>query len=56
MSWDNYSRTKGCWEIDHKIPVSSFEWNTKASLINSLDNLQPMWVTDNRKKSNKIEN
>lgn len=54
MDWGNYGRTKGCWEIDHKIPVSSFNWNTKSSLVNSLDNLQPMWVTDNRKKSNKI--
>jgi hypothetical protein len=53
MNWSNYGRRKGCWEIDHKKAVSKFDWNVKVSLVNSLDNLQPMWVTDNRKKRNK---
>jgi hypothetical protein len=53
MSWNNYGRKTGCWEIDHKKAVSKFKENTEMSLVNSLDNLQPMWVTDNRKKGNK---
>lgn len=52
MNWSNYGRKRGCWEIDHKKAVSKFDWETKVSLVNSLDNLQPMWVTDNRKKRN----
>lgn len=53
MNWDNYGGKRGCWEIDHKKAVSKFNWDVKVSLVNSLDNLQPMWVTDNRKKRNK---
>lgn len=53
MSWLNYGRKKGCWEIDHIKAVSKFKNNVKVSLVNSLDNLQPMWVSDNRKKYNK---
>ena len=43
MSWDNY----GEWEIDHILPVSkggSFHYT----------NTQPLWLKDNREKSNKI--
>lgn len=46
MSWDNY----GTWEIDHRFPVSKFPPKTPVSVINALDNLQPLWKTDNRKK------
>ena len=43
MCWDNY----GEWEIDHILPVSkggSFHYT----------NTQPLWLGDNRQKSNKI--
>lgn len=52
MDWSNYGRKKGCWEIDHIKAVSKFEKNSKISVVNSLSNLQPMWVSDNRKKYN----
>jgi hypothetical protein len=41
MSWDNY----GEWHIDHIKPVSSFDTETPMNVVNSLDNLQPMWAT-----------
>lgn len=53
MNWGNYGKKRGNWEIDHKKPVSKFSWNSEPSLVNSLSNLQPMWVSDNRKKYNK---
>lgn len=49
MSWENRSE----WHIDHIKPVSSFDKSEKMSIINSLDNLQPLWAVDNLKKSNK---
>jgi len=52
MSWSNYGRKIGCWEIDHIKPVSKFDANTEACIVNSLDNLNPLWVTDNRRKGN----
>ncbi len=51
MSWENY----GEWEIDHIIPVSSFDLEkTEPSVINSLENLQPLWKFENIKKSNYV--
>jgi hypothetical protein len=51
MSWDNH----GEWEIDHIKPVKAFwdEGVTDPKIVNALSNLQPLWKTDNRKKSSK---
>jgi len=52
MSWENY----GKWHIDHIKPVSSF--NITSIYCDdfkecwSLDNLQPLWASENIKKSN----
>lgn len=61
MYWENY----GEWHIDHIKPVSSFEKDTKVSIVNSLENLRPLWSTTreidgiiyegNLNKSNKNE-
>jgi hypothetical protein len=53
MSWDNYGTA---WHIDHVLPMSRFD------LANARDraicfgwtNLQPLWASDNRQKSNTI--
>jgi hypothetical protein len=50
MSWSNRSE----WHIDHIKPVSSFDKNEKMSVVNSLDNLQPLWAKDNLSKGSKI--
>ena len=51
MSWDNY----GEWEIDHIKPVKAFwdEGVTDPKIVSALQNLQPLWARDNRKKSSK---
>ena len=49
MSWDNY----GEWHIDHIRPISSFDKNEEPKIVNSLDNLQPLWAFDNLSKGNK---
>ncbi|AUR89805.1 coil containing protein [Vibrio phage 1.133.O._10N.222.51.E4] len=51
MSWDNRSE----WHIDHIKPVSVFikEGITDPSIINALDNLQPLWAHENQSKSAK---
>jgi len=50
MNWDNY----GEWEIDHIKPLTSFDIHTDVSVVNSLDNLQPLWKEDNISKYNHI--
>ena len=55
MSWSNY----GCWHIDHKIPVSVFNFETPEDIdfkrCWALKNLQPLWAKENLQKSSKIE-
>lgn len=54
MNWDNY----GEWHVDHKLPITSFNieemGDEEFMKCWSLENLQPMWGTDNIRKSNKI--
>lgn len=51
MSWDNH----GEWEIDHIKPVALFykEGQLDPKVVNALSNLQPLWKSENRKKSSK---
>jgi hypothetical protein len=49
MTWDNH----GEWHIDHIKPISSFNVYDDPSVVNSLENLQPLWGIDNMIKSNK---
>jgi len=56
MTWDNYG--KAGWEIDHKIPISAFNF-TKPEHEDfkkcwALNNLQPMWGKDNASKKDKL--
>lgn len=54
MSWDNY----GDWHIDHIKPVSLFDITSydceDFKKCWCLENLQPLWAEDNRKKSNLV--
>lgn len=50
MTWENW----GEWHIDHKYPLSLFDKLTPISVVNALENLRPLWASDNIKKSNKI--
>jgi len=55
MTWDNINE----WHIDHKIPIAAFNF-TKTEHEDfkrcwALDNLQPLWATDNISKGAKVE-
>lgn len=50
MTWDNRSE----WHIDHIIPLSSAKTEDELYKLCHYTNLQPLWVEDNLKKSNKI--
>lgn len=59
MSWDNYGKKFGEWNIDHIIPRAFFykiEGKTleAAKHANTLQNLRPMWHRDNRRKGKTI--
>jgi hypothetical protein len=53
MTWSNIGNEENKWNIDHKIPITWFKYHTPFSVVNNLENLQPMWRVDNIEKSNK---
>lgn len=50
MSWDNYS----LWHIDHIIPLSFAKTEDEIYKYSHYTNTQPLWASDNHKKSNKL--
>lgn len=56
MSWKNYGlgANNTTWHIDHKIPIFSATSLEEIYKLNHHTNLQPMWGSDNIRKSNSI--
>ena len=56
MTWDNHGNKKGCWELDHVMPLSSFDLTDRMEFLEACNwlNIRPMWVPDNRAKGAKI--
>jgi hypothetical protein len=56
MNWNNYG--KGGWTVDHKIPLSVFNFETTEhqdfQKAWALKNLQPLWAEDNFSKGAKL--
>ena len=54
MDWNNYG--KNGWEVDHKHPIALFDFNDIKEIRKcwALDNLQPLWSRDNKKKGKKL--
>lgn len=54
MTWDNY----GEWEVDHIIPISFFNFSEYSDKqfkqCWNIENIQPLWKSENRIKGNKI--
>lgn len=50
MSWAN----RGEWEIDHIVPYASAKTEDDVIRLSHYTNLQPLWRTDNRRKSSKF--
>ena len=53
MSWSNF----GKWHIDHRIPCAAFDTTNaaEAAAMWHYTNLQPMWGSENIRKSNKCD-
>jgi hypothetical protein len=51
MSWENY----GQWHVDHIKPISLATTEQEIIELNHYTNLQPLWASENFKKSNRYE-
>lgn len=56
MTWDNYGRGKGKWNIDHKIPLDYGKNQEQKLILCHYANLQPLWTEENSSKQNKLLN
>lgn len=56
MSWDNYGSGTGKWDIDHILPISSFDLTDREQVlkVGHYSNLRPMWGPENSSKGSKI--
>jgi hypothetical protein len=56
MTWNNWGKGPDNWNIDHIIPLSSFDLTDRDQLLKVVHytNLQPLWEPDNLQKSSKI--
>lgn len=55
MTWKNYGRWKGKWNIDHHIPCAEFDLRDHAQQRQCFhySNLRPKWSVDNMRKGSK---
>ena len=55
MTWENY----GQWHVDHIIPIAAFEFSSpddpEFMTCWALDNLQPLWASDNCAKGARLD-
>lgn len=56
MSWENYGNKKGCWSLDHIMPLAAFDLENEQHwmLACHYGNIRPLWHADNIRKKDKI--
>jgi hypothetical protein len=56
MTFENYGKGYGNWEVDHIKPISSFSFKEEDEILNCFNykNLQPLWMPENRSKGAKV--
>ena len=52
MTWNNYGRGSGKWNIDHIVPLASVDLTDRDQFLKvcHYSNLQPLWWIDNLRK------
>jgi len=56
MSWNNYGKGPNKWNIDHIIPLASFDLSIREQFAAACSyiNLQPLWEKDNIAKGSRL--
>jgi hypothetical protein len=56
MSWDNWGKCNGNWNVDHIKPLYTFDLTDREQFLIAAhySNLQPLWFEDNMAKNRGI--
>jgi hypothetical protein len=56
MTWENWGRGPGSWQIDHVYPLAAADLTDRAQLLAVCNyrNLQPLWFADNLAKGDSV--
>lgn len=54
MTWSNWGKGKGKWNIDHIIPLASVKSESDLKILCHYTNLQPLWWNENLSKGVKL--
>lgn len=56
MTWDNWGRGPGKWQIDHIYPLAKTDLSDRPQLLAACNwrNLQPLWFEDNVRKGDTV--
>ncbi len=56
MTWENYGNRRDQWSCDHIRPLTAFDLESPEEQRKAFhhSNIQPLWVPDNIRKSNKV--
>lgn len=57
MTWGNWGKGHGFWNIDHIMPISAFDLTNRQHVVVACHhlNLQPLWFEDNMSKGCKVD-
>lgn len=55
MSWANWGKGPGTWQIDHRRPLASFDLTKREQIREAccFINLQPLWFDDHVRKTSR---
>ena len=53
MTLENYGHSKGCWNIDHIVPICTAQTDEDIERLNHYTNLRPMWASENYQRPRK---
>lgn len=56
MTWENYGRGPGTWQIDHRVPMCTFDLERleEQQRANHYTNTQPLWYKDHCAKGTSV--
>lgn len=55
MTWDNWGKNAGCWQLDHIKPLHTFDLSDRKQFLEACNytNIRPLWMEENLARNRK---